>query len=328
MLRLEGDWVWDSWVADDGERYHLFYLKAARSLRDGNLRHTSASVGHAVSDDLRDWEVLPDALVPVPGAWDDLAIWTGSVVRGDDGRWRMFYTALSSRGYGVRDQRIGVAESDDLLTWRRPGQQPALSVDARWYQSIDEDDTVSETWRDPFVVRDEGGDGWQMLVTARARGVDRFDDGVLAHAWSADLVHWEVRPPVSTPGHGFGQLEVAQVRVVEGTHVLVFTCHPHELSAARRAEHGDYCTWVVTGESLLGPWDLGRAMPFTAEPELFAAPLVQQRDGSWVLFGFRNLEPEGIHDFEIIDPIPVHLAGGGLVADASYVPNPPHPLRG
>ena len=30
MLRLEHDWVWDSWVADDGERYHLFFLKAPR----------------------------------------------------------------------------------------------------------------------------------------------------------------------------------------------------------------------------------------------------------------------------------------------------------
>ena len=28
MLRLEDHWVWDSWVADDGERFHLFFLKA------------------------------------------------------------------------------------------------------------------------------------------------------------------------------------------------------------------------------------------------------------------------------------------------------------
>ena len=49
---------------------------------------------------------------------------------------------------------------------------------------------------------------------------------------------------------------------------------------------------------------------------------------SWMFVGFRNLEPEGVLAFEIIDPVPVHLEGGGLVADASYVPNPPHPLRG
>ena len=55
---------------------------------------------------------------------------------------------------------------------------------------------------------------------------------------------------------------------------------------------------------------------------------MQQRDGSWALVGFRNLEPEGILSFEIIDPVPVRLEDGGLVADAAYVPNPPHPLRG
>jgi beta-fructofuranosidase len=83
----------------------------------------------------------------------------------------------------------------------------------------------------------------------------------------------------------------------------------------------------MTGDSLLGPWDVGRAVPFAAEPELFAAPLVRQRDGSWAYVGFRNLEPEGVLSFEIIDPVPVHVEGGGLVADASYVANPPHPLR-
>jgi hypothetical protein len=48
-----------------------------------------------------------------------------------------------------------------------------------------------------------------------------------------------------------------------------------------------------------------------AEPGLFAAPLVQQRDGSWALVGFRNLEPKGIDAFEILDPIPVELDNEG-----------------
>ena len=314
MLRLVDHWVWDSWVADDGDDYHLFFLKAP-ALGDPAQRHTRATVGHAVSTDLTDWQVLPDALGPVTGSWDDLAIWTGSVLRGDDGVWRMFYTALNTRGHDMRDQRIGVAESDDLITWRRSSPAQALGVDTRWYKSLDGDDTASETWRDPFVTRDRAGNGWHMLVTARARGAERNDDGVIAHAWSPDLVHWEAREPICSPGAGFGQLEVVQVRVVDGQHVLVFTSHPDEQSAARREEHGDYCTWSLTGDDLLGPWDMSRAVPFTAEPELFAAPLVQRRDGSWVLFGFRNLEPEGVHAFEIIDPIPVTLdADGYLVA--------------
>jgi hypothetical protein len=32
------------------------------------------------------------------------------------------------------------------------------------------------------------------------------------------------------------------------------------------------------------------------------------------LLGFRNLEPEGIFAFEILDPIPVQLKNGALTA--------------
>ena len=52
------------------------------------------------------------------------------------------------------------------------------------------------------------------------------------------------------------------------------------------------------------PGDDLTAEPFTAEPALFAAPLVQQRDGTWALVGFRNLEAHGVDGFEILDPIP------------------------
>jgi beta-fructofuranosidase len=90
---------------------------------------------------------------------------------------------------------------------------------------------------------------------------------------------------VCESGFGFGQLEVAQVRRIEGRWVLVFTCHPQEMTAERRAATGDYCTWSVPGTSATGPWDIGLARPFTAEPDLFAAPLVQRRDGSWCWSG-------------------------------------------
>ena len=313
MLVSETHWIWDSWVADDGEHWHLFFLKAPRSLGDPGLRHLAATVGHARSTDLVDWELLPDALGPTEGSWDDVSIWTGSTVRGDDGVWRMFYTATSSRGYGVRDQRIGLAESDDLVTWRKVGSSPLLAADPRWYKTIPEDVTASETWRDPAVFRDADGDGWHMLLTARSLEHGKNDDGVLAHARSRDLRTWEVGPPVSTSGHGFGQLEVPQVRQVDGQWVLVFTCHPQEMTEERRAASGDYCTWSVPGESQLGPWDITKARPLTAEPDLFAAPLVQLRDGSWAMVGFRNTEPTGVLSFEIIDPLPVGLDEHGTL---------------
>lgn len=323
MLRIADRWIWDSWMADDGEYYHLFYLQAPRALGDAGLRHTNATVGHARSTDLVAWEVLPDALGPRAGAWDDLAIWTGSVVQADDGSWLMFYTAISTtRGHVLKDQRIGVVASDDLVTWHRTGDRPTLEVDTRWYRSLDEDPTASETLRDPLVFKDKGGDGWHMIYCARAAGGRRNDDGVLGHAWSEDLVHWEARPPISAPGTGFGQLEVAQIKVIDGAHVLVFTCHPQEMTEERIARSGHYCTWSVAGDATLGPWDIDTAQPFTAEPDLFAAPLVQQRDGSWALVGFRNLEPRGTLSFHIMDPIPVHLVDGVLTATDDYHPHP------
>jgi sucrose-6-phosphate hydrolase SacC (GH32 family) len=310
VLRLEDAWIWDSWIADDGERYHLFFLKAPRALEDAGLRHTAATIGHASSLDLVDWDVHADALLPDAKRWDDVALWTGSAVRGDDGTWRMYYTALSSDpGHGVKDQRIGLAESRDLSSWQRVGDRPLVAPDPRWYRTID--GTHSETWRDPFVFADPEGDGWHMLITARHPDAPRRSDGVLAHARSADLVTWELQPPLTEPA-GFGQIEVPQVRVVDGRHVLVFTCHPEEQSAGQLERFGPHSTWSVLGDHPLGPWDIDAARPFEAAPKLFAAPLVQQRDGTWAFVGFLNQEPEGILSFEILDPIPVGLRDGAL----------------
>ena len=83
-LRLTEKWVWGFWLARDGADYHVFYLQAPRSLVEQQLRHLSASIGHAVSKDLENWRVLPDALHPArgepgtrmrcgPGAWSAAA---------------------------------------------------------------------------------------------------------------------------------------------------------------------------------------------------------------------------------------------------------------
>jgi sucrose-6-phosphate hydrolase SacC (GH32 family) len=322
MLALEDDWVWDSWIADDGELYHLFFLQAPKSLGDPGGRHTAARIGHATSTDLTSWAYHGIALGPgAPGSWDDLALWTGSTVRGDDGVWRMYYTAINSSGRTVKDQRIGLAESDDLFTWRRVGDRPILMADPRWYMTLGEteDPNVSETWRDPYVFRDPDGDGWHMLICARQPAVPRFDDGVIGHARSADGVSWHLAPPLSEPA-GFGQIEVAQPNMVQGQPTLVFTCHPQEQAQVTKDRFGEFCYWSVPGDSLVGPWDLTRARPFEAEPDLFAGPLVQDRSGNWVLIGFLCLEPKGVNSFDILDPIPVELHDGAIQAKPGYAP--------
>lgn len=303
MLQDAEHWIWDSWIADDGDRYHLFFLKAPAALKDPTLRHEAAVIGHASSTDLTHWDVHPDALRPgEDGAWDDLALWTGSVARGDDGVWRLYYTALNTRrGHGVRDQQIGLAESDDLIHWRRVGDGPIVTPDPRWYRTHDPETGASETWRDPFVFKADDG-RWHMLITARDPVAPRLSDGVAGHAVSDDMRTWELLAPLTTPA-GFGQLEVMQVRHVGDEWLLVFTCHPEEQSESQQLSFGNYSTWIVAGEAPLGPFDLTRAKPFLGDSKLFAAPLVQTREGEWVFVGFRNTEPEGVLNFHIIDPI-------------------------
>ncbi len=137
-------------------------------------------------------------------------------------------------------------------------------------------------------------------------------------AWSRmpaapTCVAWELGPPISRPGAGFGELEVSQVRIVDGQPLLVFTCHPDQQSEEQLTRFGRFCTWSVAGDSLIGPWELDRARPFRGEPALTAAPLVRRRDGSWALLGFRNLDPGATPELEVVDPIPVSLRDGELI---------------
>jgi beta-fructofuranosidase len=101
-------------------------------------------------------------------------------------------------------------------------------------------------------------------------------------------------------------------RVLDGQPLLVFSCHTGEQGPEHLERRGPFSTWDVLADDLTGPWDLRGAHPFEGEPKLFAAPLVQQRDGGWAFVGFRNQESEGVLSFEILDPIPVAVRGGVL----------------
>jgi beta-fructofuranosidase len=143
-----------------------------------------------------------------------------------------------------------------------------------------------------------------MLITARAPDGASFDRGVVGHAWSVDLVHWEARPPLSTPDAGFGHLEVIQVAEVEGRHVMIFSCLAPELSKTRlaRGQHGG--VWALPIDSPLGPFDLTQANPLTG-PEFYSGRLVRDRSNRWVLLAFLNLDADGAFVGGLGDPIPV-----------------------
>lgn len=230
--------MWDFWLADDGTTFHMYYLHAPKSLGDPALRHRNARIGHATSQDLSTWESHGVVLQPDdPDAFDATSTWTGSVVQGPDGLWRMFYTG--ARFYETHNiEAIGVATSADLHTWTK---QPdvVIEADRRWYEKYGDSSWPEEAWRDPWVFADPVGDGWHMLITARVNTGDVDDRGVIGHAVSPDLETWEVRPPLSAPGAGFGHLEVPQTGVAGERSVLLFSCGVDTLAARKTKDSGE-----------------------------------------------------------------------------------------
>ncbi|WP_308208898.1 glycosyl hydrolase family 32 [Microbacterium sp. IEGM 1404] len=308
---LPDHWVWDFWLARDGDTHHMLFLQAPISLGDPDLRHRNATVGHATSSDLRSWTVHGTVLEPTGGeAPDATATWTGSIVEAAAG-WRMFYTGsrFLEPGRITNVETVLAATSDDLTEWvKDPGV--VVAADPRWYETLAAGTWHEEAWRDPWVFADPDGDGWHMLVTARAVDGPGRDRGVVGHAWSPDLVRWEVRPPRSTAGAGFAHLEVPQVVQVEGRWALVFSCDSAHLAGHREGERGGI--WAVALDDPRGPYDVRRAT-LVAPENLYSGRIAEDADGRPVLLAFENVAADGAFIGTLSDPLPVRWDGDRLV---------------
>jgi beta-fructofuranosidase len=310
MLRLTDSWVWDFWLADDGQRYHLFFLFASRALEDEHRRHGQAAIGHAVSDDLWSWVQVGDVVAASPApAFDDVATWTGSVVRDGD-RWWLFYTGVT-RVDGRLLQTIGAATSGDLAEWEKQPASPLVTADPRWYERLGGGRWHEEAWRDPWVFADPEGDGWHMLITARANHGPHDDRGVIGHARSRDLRRWEVGPPLSRPGSGFGHIECPQLASVDGRLVLLFSCLDPQFSAARRATGATGGILCVPTDSPAGPFDIAAARPLTSDA-FYCGRIVNDRSGQPVLLAFHYFDQRRQFRGELSDPMPVRWENGEL----------------
>lgn len=329
MLRLPDSWVWDFWIVRDQQTYHAFFLYASRALHDPELRHRRAAVGHAVSTDLVDWQRVADAIVHgSPPSFDQTATWTGSVVQGQDRRWYMFYTGATVTDEGQLLQQIGLAISEDLFTWRKHDRNPLVTADPRWYEKLGGPHPwQDEHWRDPWVFEDPRGDGWHMLLTARAGTGPVAGRGVIGHARSPDLISWTVEPPLTAPGNGFGYLEVPQVQMVDGRPVLIFSCDPGHLAPGRAESVTTGGIWAVPIADLVGPYDLGPAQ-MISEGGLYVGKLVQDPQDNWVLMAFVERDERGDFGGYIIDPLAVCWDGDLLrVTGPQFLPGGDPPAR-
>jgi beta-fructofuranosidase len=314
-LVLPDHWVWDFWIARDEDVWHIFYLKAPKSLGDPDLRHRNATIGHGISGDLTTWEIVPDPIGPGhPGEWDDAATWTGSVMRVDD-VWWMFYTGVSSVEDG-RVQRIGGAVSGDLMTWSKLPENPIRSSDPRWYEQYDRASWYEEAWRDPWVFPDPDGDGFHMFVTARASSGPVSTRGVIGHAVASDLVEWSVRRPVFAP-ESFGHMEVPQQVTIDGRHYVIYSL-PGDMQPGVRPEDATTGIGYAIADQPTGPFRSGPA-PFVFADHhgsLSGGRIVFVDDRPMMLATLHHGSDGGFRG-EISNPMAITVAGdGGLSLSA------------
>ncbi len=314
MLKLKDKWVWDFWFAQDGADTHIFYLQADKSLKIEQLRHWNPSVGHAVSQDLVNWEILPDAIAPsADGAWDDNTTWTGSIIQ-HDGLWYLYYTGSRRRERGYV-QRIGYATSPDLMHWQKSPDNPVMEADPTWYEKLDFDSWFDEAWRDPYLYRHPDTGEFHAYITARANHGAPAARGVIAHAKSTDLSSWDVLPPVTEPGE-FGDMEVPQLIEIENRYYLLFSTPKEHHSQTRQARNGLIPitgTHYLVGDSPTGPFRYltDEFMVGDEAGTLYSGKLIQGSDGQWVFMAFLNFDESGDFIGEISDPMPVTIAEDG-----------------
>ena len=320
VIAIEDKFIWDSWYVHDGTLWHGYFLQAPRSIGDPDLRHWNVSYGHATSTDLTNWDHLGTTFKPSAGpAWDDYTVWTGSVVRGDDDRWHLYYTGTTHADDGL-SQRIGHATSDDLHNWTRVGSGLILDLEGP-NSELYECDLLDSVWhdramRDPWVMRDPEGDGWLMFFTARSQGIAEPNaGGCIGFATSPDGWDWTLQPPVFTGG--YGQLEVPQVFEHQCQWFCLFcTAAEHFSKAQAEATPGGPVTGnhYLIGDSPRGPWRIGPGFLDGDNPCRRYAARIVERDGRLNILGFAD-RPDGV-DFvgHVMDPEEVVVQPDGALA--------------
>ncbi|HLG40600.1 MAG TPA: hypothetical protein VI461_13070 [Chitinophagaceae bacterium] len=136
--------------------YHLFHL----------IIPNHDYIAHAVSNDGISWKRVNNALfVGNPGEWDDDMLWTMHVCE-VKGKFEMYYTGLQRRDRGGIS-RIGLAESDDLIDWKK-NRKTIFPIEPKgvYYEALNINPRQWLSFRDPFRV--EYKEEIYLLVCARS----------------------------------------------------------------------------------------------------------------------------------------------------------------
>ena len=160
-----------------------------------------ASLGHAISSDLRNWKELPVAILPgEQGQYDDGHIFTGCALRNDN----QIYLYYSSNHFDGERTISGMclATSTDGINFEKHVENPIIEPDPDLYISKNTPlpDLKYHNWpdvdcRDISIIPDPSGSGWLGYVVMRMKDKDRMNSCCIVLCKSLDLVNWQVLEP-------------------------------------------------------------------------------------------------------------------------------------
>jgi beta-fructofuranosidase len=315
-LDVHGHYVWDFWLAHDGEQHHLFCLSAPRTHEHADLRHPRARICHATSHDLVNWTWHGVAIGPSETpAWDDGVTWTGSVVKRPDGQWMMFYTGCSL-SEDRKIQRIGAAVSPDLHSWNKlPG--PLLELYGDSYESYDPTRWHDQAFRDPWVYACPDGKGWRMLFTARDPRQSAKGAGLIGQAKSPNLTDWTLEEPLSRVGH-YGEMEVPQLFELDGWWYCLFSNSVRHRDPSYIANGGAgqaTGTHYLRSRSPHGPFELVEEAFFAGDDvgHFYGGKVVHTAGGRLAFLAFLNHNAAGDFIGTLSDPMPIWTTPEGYL---------------
>ena len=191
-------------------KYHLFY-------QYNPYKATWAPMhwGHAVSENLIDWEHLPCALAP-DAPYDDLdGCFSGSAIEMPDGKHLLLYTGVAA---GVRKQDGTVCQRQvqcvaigDGTDYQKYEGNPVIGIDML------PEGSSEEHFRDPKIWQEE--DGTYRCVVANF-GPD--ESGWILLFKSEDCLKWELVGPVDRNRDRYGTMwECPDLFKLDGYDVLL-----------------------------------------------------------------------------------------------------------
>lgn len=207
--------------------YHLF-----TTLKKNESPKTERVIAHFKSNNMVDWEELPPALGSInkPNTFESFTMYDLQVFEHEQ-KYYLFYTGLDIPNQIGQKQAIGVAISEDLLTWKRYEENPILNCDPNYYEQAVPDETCYQEkdrgrmwFRDPWIVRDPETKEFGMAVGARSVKGDPDLRACFAWATSKDLLNWTAKPPIFSPQR-FHTLECPVIFENNGFWYCIYLTH-------------------------------------------------------------------------------------------------------